>query len=80
MPRFLLQHRHEPDECGVAYAAWKGFSSPLRHAATVASCLEGGHEIWWKVEAGDDCEALELLPPYVARRTTVLPVSEVVIP
>jgi hypothetical protein len=80
MPRFLLQHRHEPSECGVAYAAWKGFESPLRRSATLASCLEGGHAIWWEVEAVGGEEALALLPPYVARRTTVLPVSEVVIP
>lgn len=80
MPRFLLQHQHEPPECGAAYAAWKGFDSPLRHAATLASCLEGGHTIWWNVEALDARAALELLPPYVATRTTALAVSEVGIP
>jgi hypothetical protein len=80
MPRFLLQHRHEPSECGAAYAAWKGFSSPLRHAAALASCLQGGHAIWWEVEALDARTALELLPPYVAARTTALAVSEVPIP
>jgi hypothetical protein len=80
MPRFLLHHRHDPAECGAVYAAWKGFDSPLRHVATVASCLEGGHAIWWEVEASDDCGALALLPPYVATRTTALAVSEVEIP
>ena len=80
MPRFLLHHRHEPNECGAAYAAWKGFDSPLRHAATLASCLEGGHAIWWEVEALDDGGALALLPPYVAARTAALAVSEVEIP
>jgi hypothetical protein len=80
MPRYLLQHEHEPSECGAAYAAWKGFDSPLRHAATLASCLEGGHTIWWNVEAPDACAALGLLPPYVATRTTPLAVSEVCIP
>lgn len=80
MPRFLLQHHHEPNECGAVYAAWKGFDSPLRHVATLASCLQGGHAIWWEVEAPDGCEALALLPRYIATRTTALAVSEVEIP
>jgi hypothetical protein len=80
MPRFLLHHRHEPGECGAVYAAWKGFDSPLRHVGALASCLQGGHAIWWEVEAGDGGGALALLPPYVATRTTALAVSEVEIP
>ncbi len=80
MPRYLLHHNHEPSECGAAFAAWKGFDSPLRGAAAVSSCLEGGHAIWWDVEATDIPAALELLPPYVADRTTVAPVSDVSIP
>jgi len=80
MPRYLLQHLHEPSECGAAYAAWKGFRSPLRHAVAIATCLEGGHTVWWEVEAADVPGALELLPPFVAARTTVVPVSEVSIP
>jgi hypothetical protein len=80
MPRFLLLHRHEPRECGAAYAAWKGFDSPLRRASALASCLEGGHTVWWEVEALDAHRALELLPPYVATRAIALPVSEVAIP
>lgn len=80
MPRYLLHHTHEPFECGSAFAAWKGFDSPLRGAAAVASCLEGGHAIWWDVEATDIQAALELLPAYIAARTTALPVSEVSIP
>jgi hypothetical protein len=27
---------------GAAFAAWKGFDSPLRHHATISSCVEGG--------------------------------------
>ena len=50
MPRFLLQHRHEPHECGVAFAAFRGHASPLRHRAALASCTFGGHAIWWEVE------------------------------
>src|SRR5918996_5246576 len=29
MPRYLLHHRHEPEECGVEFAAFKGHTSPL---------------------------------------------------
>lgn len=80
MPRFLLQHRHEPQECGVVFASFKGHSSPLRHRTTLASCRSGGHAIWWEVEAGTEAEALALLPAYVAKRTVVSRVSEVQIP
>ena len=80
MPLFRLHHLHQPDECRVAYAAWKGFDSPLRRAVTVATCREGGHAIWWDVDAADEHRALDLLPPYVASRTTVLQVSKVLIP
>jgi hypothetical protein len=80
VPTFRLQHRHEADECPAVYAAWRGFDSPLRRSPTVASCREGGHAIWWDVDAPDGQRALELLPPFVALRTTAVPVSEVVIP
>jgi hypothetical protein len=80
MPRFLVHHRHEPHQCGIAFAAFKGHDSPLRHHAALASCLSGGHAIWWAVEATTDAEALALLPFFVAQRSTVMPVSEVVIP
>jgi hypothetical protein len=80
MTRYLLQHRHQPRECGVVFASFKGHESPLRHRATVASCRWGGHAIWWTVEATSEEEALRLLPSYVAKRTTVTGVSEVEIP
>jgi hypothetical protein len=80
MSRYLLQHRHEPHECGVVFAAFKGHASPLRHQATLASCRSGGHAIWWTVDAETDEDALRLLPHYVARRTIVSRVSEVEIP
>lgn len=80
MARYLLHHRHEPSECGAAFAAWKGFDSPLRREAALSTCLEGGHAVWWEVEAMDGDAALALLPPFVAHRTTVVPVSEVSIP
>jgi len=80
MPRYLLHHRHEPRECGVVFASFKGHDSPLRHQATLASCRSGGHAIWWTVDAASEEDALGLLPVYIAERTTVARVSEVDIP
>jgi hypothetical protein len=80
MARYLLDHRHQPRECGVVFASFKGQNSPLRHRRTLASCRSGGHAIWWTVEAESEADALELLPYYVAERTTVSRVSEVEIP
>jgi hypothetical protein len=80
MSRYLLQHHHEPRECGVVFASFKGHPSPLRHRATLTSCRSGGHAIWWTVEAESREDALALLPTYVAERTTVARVSEVEIP
>jgi hypothetical protein len=80
MSRYLLEHRHQPGECGVVFASFKGHASPLRHRATLASCRSGGHAIWWTVEAATEADALRLLPPYVARRTTAARVSEIDIP
>jgi hypothetical protein len=80
MARFLLEHRHDPKECGVVFAAFKGHDSPFRHCPTLASCRSGGHAIWWTVDAKTDEEALRLLPRYVAERRTVSRVSEVEIP
>jgi hypothetical protein len=80
MPRYLLHHRHQPDECGAVFASFKGHESPLRHRATLASCRSGGHEIWWTVDAASEEDALGLLPSYIAERTSVARVSEVEIP
>jgi hypothetical protein len=80
MPRFLLYHRHEARECPAAFAAWKGFASPLRHRATIGSCLAGGHEIWWELEAASAAGALGHLPPYVAERTEAIRISDVHVP
>ena len=80
MPRFLLHHRHEPHECGVAFAAFRGHASPLRHRAALASCAFGGHAIWWEVEAAGPDEALGLLPYFLAERATAIRVDEVDIP
>jgi hypothetical protein len=80
MPRFLIDHRHESSECGVVFAAFKGFETPLRHRTTIASCAFGGHAIWWTVEAATESEALALLPYYVAQRANVTRIGEVDIP
>jgi hypothetical protein len=80
MPRFLVHHRHEPHQCGIAFAAFKGHETPLRHRAALASCLAGGHAIWWAVEAPSEEHALRQLPYFVAQRSTVTRVTEVVIP
>jgi hypothetical protein len=80
MPRFLLAHRHEPNECAAAFAAWQGFDSPLRHGSVPSSCLTGGHGVWWRVEAPDAEGALALLPRFVAERTTAIEVRDVEIP
>ena len=80
MANFMLSHQHQPDECRVAFASWRGFESPLRHHPTLGSCSAGGHSLWWTVEAAGAAEALAQLPPYVAERTTVSEVREVPIP
>ncbi len=80
MPRYLIHHRHESDQCGVAFRSFKGYASELRHRAALSSCISGGHAVWWTVEAPTAGEALELLPYFVAERSTATRVSEVVIP
>jgi hypothetical protein len=80
MPRFVLTHTHKPEECAVSVAAWKGFASPLRHGRPLASCANGGHCVWWTVEADDQAAALALLPDYVALRTIAAEVREVNLP
>ena len=80
MPTYLLAHVHALDECRVAAAAWKGFSSPLRHGTALGSCAMGGHHLWWIVVATDGPAALSMLPGYVAERTSAEEVREVRIP
>jgi hypothetical protein len=80
VPLFVLSHRHDPDECRSAFAAWRGFDSPLRGQATIVSCVEGGHRAWWQVEAPDSQAALAQLPPFVAERTVAEAAREVRVP
>ena len=80
MPKFVLTHTHNADECAVSVAAWRGFASPLRHGTPLGSCALGGHCVWWTVDASDEVAALALLPDYVARRTVAAQVREVHLP
>lgn len=80
MPTFVLTHRHKPEECAIVVAAWKGFASPLRHGRPLGSCANGGHRLWWAVDAASEDEALALLPDYVAQRTFAEEVREVPLP
>jgi len=89
--RFMLTHRHTLEECAIAFAAWKGFESPLRHRTALSTCAslrvgaqagrDGRHHLmWWIVEAGDETAAIALLPPYLAERTEATEASDVWIP
>jgi hypothetical protein len=80
MTRYLLCHHHEARECRVAFAAWAGFPSPLRHRSAIGTCAQGGHHLWWTVEADSEHAALAQLPEYVAERTDVVQIDEVPIP
>jgi len=80
MQLFVLHHRHQPHECAAAFAAWHGFDSALRHGRVPSTCLAGGHELWWHVSAANRLAALQLLPRFVAERTTSIRVREVEIP
>ena len=80
MARFLIHHSHEPRECGVVFASFRGEDTPRRRRAALASCDFGGHAIWWAVDAEDETQALGLLPFFVAQRATVTRVGEVQIP
>ena len=80
VPRFLLTHRHELAECRFAYAAWRGFDSPLRRRPALSSCPSGGHRVWWLVDAPTAAAALGQLPDFLAARTEVTEVKDVAIP
>jgi hypothetical protein len=80
MTRYLIHHRHAAHECGVAFASFRGHESSLRHHAALSSCDSGGHAIWWTVDAANEADALELLPFFIAERSTATAVTEVAIP
>ncbi len=80
MPTFLLSHQHPAQECPFAFAAWRGFDSPLRHRLALSSCLQGGHALWWVVDAESEQAALGQLPEYISERSEVTRVRSVPIP
>jgi hypothetical protein len=80
VPYFLLHNHHAADDCGVVFAAFRGFASPLRHTEALASCRSGGHEVWWRVAAEDAAGALRQLPRYVASNSTATRVDSVGVP
>jgi hypothetical protein len=80
VPTFLVSHRHPAAECPWAFAAWHGFESPLRHKHALSSCPDGGHAMFWVLEASDEAGALAQLPDYVSRRSEILRVRPVPIP
>ncbi len=80
MADYLLVHLHTAPECSVVFAAWTGFTSPLRHQSAWSSCPTGGHALWWMVEADNAAAALAFLPAYVANRTEAIPIRAVTIP
>lgn len=80
MAPFRLVHRHDAEECPAAYAAWKGFDSPLRGHHATSSCRWGDHQIWWDLDAPSEDEAMGYLPRYVADRAVAFRVGEVDIP
>ena len=71
VPTFLLTHHHTALECAQVFAAWRGFTSPLRHRDALSSCPQGGHRLWWVVDAPDEAAALGQLPANVSRQTEV---------
>jgi hypothetical protein len=79
MASYLLAHVHGEADCRVAYAAWRGFESPLRGLHAIASCASGDHCMFWTVQANNPDDALKQLPPYLAQRTHVSEVSKVAI-
>lgn len=85
MARYMLEHTHAPAQCRTAFAAWRGFDSPLRHHDAMASCANGAsgaddHQLWWTVEAASADEALAQLPEWVAERTRARSIHDVTIP
>ena len=58
-----------------------GRASLLKRKLDLAQANDhDANAVWWRVEARDRRSALALLPPYVARRTDVIPVRDIQIP
>lgn len=79
MGLYLLDHSHEAAHCEAAFAAFAGVRSSLRGSSALAGCAHGRHRVIWRVEAADEDAALALLPEFIASRTEVVPVREILI-
>lgn len=75
MPTFLLEHQHDAADCGVAVAAWRGWTGTPRPLVALRGCAGGDHRGWFVVEAPDGETALRRLPPWVAARSGVVAVE-----
>ncbi len=79
MSTFILARAHEKAESRDACAAWRGYDSPVRGLAAMASWATGDHHMHWTVDANSTLEALKQLPPYLAERTHASEVRRVAI-
>jgi hypothetical protein len=75
LQRYLLDHRHAPEECASLHASWNGFAGRLRQGVTDATCARSDHSIWWAVHAASEAEALCHLPAPVAATTRAIAVG-----
>jgi hypothetical protein len=80
VPEFIIHHRHDQAECGAVFASFQGFHSVLRRRPAAVSCAYSGHDIWWCVEADTEAAALELIPDFVAARSSATRFERTVIP
>ena len=85
--RALTDARVPPSEVGLLLLATSTPDHPLpptapavAHRLALSSCMQGGHALWWVVEADSEQEALRQLPEYVSERSEVTRVRSVPIP
>ena len=80
VPRYMLHHRHEPHECGVVFASFKGSRKPAAPPGDARLVpLRGARDLVDRRGRIRDGGA-RAAPFYVAERTTAESVSEVEIP
>jgi hypothetical protein len=73
MPRFLIEHEHEPETVACARIV-KVFLSTGSHYLTHADwgCRDGEHYAWMIVDADSKEEARSLLPPALRAEARVV--------
>jgi hypothetical protein len=72
LQRYLLHHRHDPEECEWLHGSWTGFAGRLIQGVTVTTCSHADHGICWTLTAESEADALAQLPAPVAARTTAM--------